>query len=194
LGVGCLIIKQFGFHYLMSMKEEPDEVLIEKSRDGDMAAFKMLVVRHEGKVAGVVRSMLGATPEAEDVGQEVFIKFYDSLNKFRGESQVSTYLIRIAINLALNELKRKQKANARYASLESVGGMGDAADTMDLKELLAYEFKQLDADFQAVATLRLIEGYSTEETSSLLGIPLGTTLSRLARAQQKLRLALTKKL
>jgi RNA polymerase sigma-70 factor (ECF subfamily) len=194
LGVGCLIIKQFGFHYLMSMKGEPDEVLIEKSRDGDMAAFKMLVVRHEGKVAGVVRSMLGATPEAEDVGQEVFIKFYDSLNKFRGESQVSTYLIRIAINLALNELKRKQKANARYASLESVGGMGDAADTMDLKELLAYEFKQLDADFQAVATLRLIEGYSTEETSSLLGIPLGTTLSRLARAQQKLRLALTKKL
>ena len=194
MGVGCLIIKQSGFHYLMSMKGEPDEVLIEKSRDGDMAAFKMLVVRHEGKVAGVVRSMLGATPEAEDVGQEVFIKFYDSLNKFRGESQVSTYLIRIAINLALNELKRKQKANARYASLESVGGMGDAADTMDLKELLAYEFKQLDADFQAVATLRLIEGYSTEETSSLLGIPLGTTLSRLARAQQKLRLALTKKL
>jgi RNA polymerase sigma-70 factor (ECF subfamily) len=194
LGVGCLIIKQPGFHYLMSMKEEPDEVLIEKSRDGDMAAFKMLVVRHEGKVAGAVRSMLGATPEAEDVGQEVFIKFYDSLNKFRGESQLSTYLIRIAINLALNELKRKQKANARYASLESVGGMGDAADTMDLKELLAYEFKQLDADFQAVATLRLIEGYSTEETSSLLGIPLGTTLSRLARAQQKLRLALTKKL
>jgi RNA polymerase sigma-70 factor (ECF subfamily) len=52
----------------------------------------------------------------------------------------------------------------------------------------------LDANFQAVATLRLIEGYSTEETSSLLGIPLGTTLSRLARAQQKLRLALTKKL
>lgn len=194
MGVGCLIIKQPGFHYLMSMKEEPDEVLIEKSRDGDMAAFKMLVVRHEGKVAGAVRSMLGATPEAEDVGQEVFIKFYDSLNKFRGESQLSTYLIRIAINLALNELKRKQKANARYASLESVGGMGDAADTMDLKELLAYEFKQLDANFQAVATLRLIEGYSTEETSSLLGIPLGTTLSRLARAQQKLRLALTKKL
>ncbi|MDZ7648604.1 MAG: sigma factor [Cytophagales bacterium] len=64
------------------MKEELDEVLIEKSRSGDMAAFKTLVVRHEGKVAGVIRSMLGATPEAEDVGQEVFIKFYDSLNKF----------------------------------------------------------------------------------------------------------------
>jgi RNA polymerase sigma-70 factor (ECF subfamily) len=65
---------------------------------------------------------------------------------------------------------------------------------MDLKELLDFEFHQLDPDFQAVATLRLIEGYSTEETSSLLGIPLGTTLSRLARAQQKLRLALSKKL
>jgi RNA polymerase sigma-70 factor (ECF subfamily) len=178
----------------MPMKEELDEVLIERSKSGDMAAVKMLVVRHEGKVAGVVRSMLGATPEAEDVGQEVFIKFYDSLNKFRGESHVSTYLIRIAINLGLNELKRKQKANARYASLESAGAIEDAADMMDLKELLDFEFHQLDPDFQAVATLRLIEGYSTEETSSLLGIPLGTTLSRLARAQQKLRLALSKKL
>ncbi|MDZ7648603.1 MAG: sigma factor-like helix-turn-helix DNA-binding protein [Cytophagales bacterium] len=107
---------------------------------------------------------------------------------------MSTYLIRIAINLALNELKRKQKANTRYASLESAGNVGDTEDMMDLKELLDYEFKQLDADFQAVATLRLIEGYSTEETSSLLGIPLGTALSRLARAQQKLRLALSKKL
>ena len=59
----------------MPMKEELDEVLIERSKSGDMAAFKMLVVRHEGKVAGVVRSMLGATPEAEDVGQEVLLSF-----------------------------------------------------------------------------------------------------------------------
>lgn len=186
--------KAAGISYLISMKEELDEVLIEKSKSGDMAAFKMLVERHEGKVAGVVRSMIGATPAAEDIGQEVFIRFYDSLNKFRGESKVSTYLIRIAINLTINELKSRQKANARYASLESARGAEDTTERVDLRELLDYEFKKLDPDFQAVATLRLIEGYSVEETSLLLEIPIGTTLSRLARAQKKLRLALSKKL
>jgi RNA polymerase sigma-70 factor (ECF subfamily) len=166
------------------MEQPIDEVLIGKSMDGDMAAFKMLVIRHEGKVAGVVRSMLGATPEAEDVGQEVFIRFYDSL---------STYLVRIAINLSLNELKRKKRTSSRFTTMEAAAGKS-AEDMIDLNEQLKYEFARLEPDFQAVATLRLIEGYSTEETSEILGIPLGTVLSRLARAQQKLRVALTKKL
>jgi len=65
---------------------------------------------------------------------------------------------------------------------------------MDLNEQLNYEFGRLEPEFKAVATLRLIEGYSTEETSVMLDIPLGTVLSRLARAQQKLRMALSKKL
>jgi RNA polymerase sigma-70 factor, ECF subfamily len=175
------------------MEQPRDEVLIGKSMDGDMAAFKMLVIRHEGKVAGVVRSMLGATPEAEDVGQEVFIRFYDSLSKFRGDAQVSTYLVRIAINLSLNELKRKKRTSSRFTTMEAAAGKS-AEDMIDLNEQLKYEFARLEPDFQAVATLRLIEGYSTEETSEILGIPLGTVLSRLARAQQKLRVALSKKL
>nr|MCU0369662.1 sigma-70 family RNA polymerase sigma factor [Cyclobacteriaceae bacterium] len=100
------------------MEHISDEILIEKSKAGEMAAFKALVMRHEGKVAGVVHSMLGHTPEAEDVGQEVFIRFYDALGKFRGDSAVGTYLVRIAINLSLNELKRRKKMNSRYASIE----------------------------------------------------------------------------
>ncbi len=175
------------------MEQTSDEVLIGKSNAGDMAAFKMLVIRHEGKVAGVIHSMLGVTPEAEDVGQEVFIRFYDALDKFRGESKVSTYLVRIAINLSLNELKRKKRAASRFTTIEAADGKG-TEDRMDLGEQLQYEFKQLDPEFQAVATLRLIEGYSTAETAEILGIPLGTVLSRLARAQQKLRVALSKKL
>lgn len=176
------------------MEQPSDEVLIEKSRGGDMAAFKALVVRHEGKVAGVVRTMMGAIPEAEDVGQEVFIRFYDSLDKFRGDAKVSTYLVRIAINLALNEIKRKKRTTSRFTSIEAADGIKGQEDTMDLKEQLNYEFARLDPDFQAVATLRLIEGYSTDETAEILGIPMGTVLSRLARAQQKLRVALSKKL
>jgi RNA polymerase sigma-70 factor (ECF subfamily) len=176
------------------MANPSDEVLIEQSKAGDMAAFKVLVTRHEGKVAGVVRSMLGATPEAEDVGQEVFINLYDSLTKFRGESALSTYLVRIAINLSLNELKRRKKSGMRSISLDYASGIPGQEDTVDLSEQLRYEFAKLDPEFQSVATLRLIEGYSTQETATLLGIPLGTVLSRLARAQHKLRIALSAKI
>lgn len=176
------------------MAEPDDTELLEKSRGGDMAAFKLLVQRHEGQVAGVIKPILGNTPEAEDVGQEVFIRFYDSLNKFRGDSKLSTYLIRIAINLSLNELKRKKRTNSHHAAIEAAEGIKGVDDMMDLKEHLHYAFERLEPEFKAVATLRLIEGYSTEETAGILEIPLGTALSRLARAQQKLRISLSKKL
>jgi len=176
------------------MDLELDQQLIQKSKAGNVAAFKELVQRHEGKVAGVVKSMLGSTPEAEDVGQEVFIKFYESLDKFRGDSMVSTYLVRIAINLSLNELKKRKRNQSRYLKIEEGKNAKASEEMRDLKELLAYELDRLDPDFKSVVTLRLVEGYSTEETSDLLKIPLGTVLSRLARAQIKLRVAISNKL
>ena len=172
------------------MAEPSDEILIESSRAGDLAAFKALVLRHEGKVAGVVRSMLGVTPEAEDVGQEVFIRFYEALNKFRGDSSVGTYLTRIAINLSLNEIKRRKRRFSIFSKEEEGWNKGETDDRRDMNEMITYEFNRLEPDFRAVATLRLVEGYSTEETATILGIPLGTALSRLARAQKKLRTAL----
>jgi RNA polymerase sigma-70 factor (ECF subfamily) len=176
------------------MVQESDDILVEQSRGGDLAAFKALVLRHEGKVAGVVRSMLGSTPEAEDVGQEVFIRFYESLEKFRGDSAVGTYLIRIAINLSLNEIKRRKRRFLFFAREEEGMNKGETDNRKDMSEMITYEFDRLDPDFRAVATLRLVEGYSTEETAGILGIPLGTVLSRLARAQKKLRTALEKHL
>jgi RNA polymerase sigma-70 factor, ECF subfamily len=172
------------------MVEPGDEILVANSRAGDLAAFKTLVLRHEGKVAGVVRSMLGIMPEAEDVGQEVFIRFYEALSKFRGESSVGTYLTRIAINLSLNEIKRRKRRVSIFSREEEGMHKGVMDDRRDLNEMITYEFNRLEPEFRAVATLRLVEGYSTEETATILGIPLGTALSRLARAQKKLRIAL----
>ena len=172
--------------------ERTDEDLVALSREGDMLAFKELVLRHEGKVAGVVKSMLRATPEADDVGQEVFIRFYKALHKFKGESAVGTYLIRIAINLSLNEIKRRKRSNAFFATEEE--GMRKASPEVDvdMKEVVNREIQRLDWDYQSVITLRMIEGYSTQETAEILGVPLGTVLSRLSRAQKKLRMELRK--
>lgn len=173
---------------------ESDELLVSKSREGDLTAFKELIQRHEGRVAGVTRSMLGPTAEAEDVGQEVFIRFYEALKNFRGESTVATYLTRIAINLSLNEIKRRKRRWSVFGSDEEGDHVAAAEDKMDLREMLSLELNKLEPDFRAVVTLRLIEGYTTEETAKILEVPLGTVLSRLARAQQKLRTGITKHL
>lgn len=174
------------------MSKDSDEHLVTVAKNGDMAAFKELVDRHESKIAGVVKSMLGDTTEAVDVGQEVFIRFYEALDKFKGESAVSTYLIRIAINLALNEIKRRKRRNLFFMPIEDGHWVKEPDENADMKDIIHYEISCLDVDFQTVVTLRMIEGYSTEETSEILGIPLGTVLSRLSRAQKKLKLVLAK--
>ena len=175
-----------------NMIQQDDEDLVNVSKDGDMKAFKTLVERHEGKVAGVVKSMLGDTPEALDIGQETFIRFYESLAKFKGDSSVSTYLIRIAINLSLNEIKRRKRATIFFRPLEDGHQVNVPESSHDTKEMVALEVAKLEPEFRSVITLRLIEGYSTEETATLLEIPLGTVLSRLSRAQKKLKIALAK--
>ncbi len=168
-----------------------DEVLLEKIRDGDEDAFRELIKKYEPRVASIVIRMLGKTPEAEDVGQDTFIRFYQSIDKFRGDSSVGTYLTRIAMNLSLNELKRRKRRNIFSLSTEEsqleamfYDRTGEKNETKDLVEKA---LKKLEAKFRAVVILRLLEGYSTAETAEILGLPTGTVLSRLARGQKKLK-------
>jgi RNA polymerase sigma-70 factor (ECF subfamily) len=135
------------------MTETSDEGLVENSLHGDLGAFKTLVLRHEGKVAGVIRSMVGITPEAQDIGQEVFIRFYEALSKFRGESSISTYLIRIAINLSLNEIKRRKRRFSIFTKEEAGLHKGATDDRSDMNDMIMHEFGLLDPGFRAVATL-----------------------------------------
>lgn len=169
------------------MKVLDDDELIARARTGDLSAFKAIVGRHEKRVAGIVKTMLGATAEAQDVGQEVFIRFFEALEQYRGDSALSTYLSRMAMNLALNELKRRQRSFWFFSSDETVAHQQPIPEGLDLAEALQLAFRKLAPEFRAVATLRLVEGYSTEETASILSIPVGTVLSRLARAQKKLK-------
>jgi RNA polymerase sigma-70 factor (ECF subfamily) len=171
----------------------PDEKLIDEARKGDGKAFMELVKRYEPQVAATVIGMLGQGPEAEDVGQEVFIRFYRSLDKFRGESGLGTYLTRIAINLSLNELKRQKKTRRLFEDksadeLDDLPDKKNGGSLEDLdKEIVRNAVKNLEAKFRSVVVLRLLNGYSTKQTAEILKVPVGTVLSRLARAQEKLR-------
>ncbi len=170
-----------------------DNLRIQRAKSGDAQAFRELVEQHQGRVRATVRSMLGPVPEADDVAQEVFVRLYQSLADFRGEAELSTYLSRIAINLSLNALKqRKRKGrwltfSRREGPEYEVEDRSARPDRQDLRDALQRSLQQLDPAFRAVVTLRLVEGYSVEETAELLALPKGTVASRLARAQQKLR-------
>jgi len=173
-----------------------DEQLVGAAREGDTVAFKELVKKYESRVAATVIGMLGDCPEADDVGQETFIRFYQALGKFRGESSIGTYLTRIAINLSLNELKRRKRRGAVFARSdpEMMQNVPDERAEIEYsREKVAVQqaVQKLKPEFRAVVVLRLIDGYSTVETADILKIPIGTVLSRLARAQQKLKKLLT---
>jgi RNA polymerase sigma-70 factor, ECF subfamily len=177
------------------LKQRTDKELLQSSRSGDVAAFGELVRRYESKVAATVVGMLGAGNEADDVGQETFIRFYNALRNFREEASVGTYITRIAINLSLNELRRRKRRRFFFKATDPENeaeqpAADDTSDHFDKKEIIERAMETLDPKFRAVVALRLVEGYSTKETAKILGIPVGTVLSRLLRAQKKLQTAL----
>lgn len=174
-----------------------DEALVDAARDGSEDAFRELVKRYEGRVAAVVIRMLGDTAEAEDVGQETFIRFYRGLRGFRGQASVGTYLTRIAINLSLNEIKKRRRRSI-FIPFTPVGKEKDAPDQEfedprasaeydDTPDRINKALNQLKPEFRSVVVLRLMEGYTSKETAEILGLPVGTVLSRLKRSQEKLK-------
>ena len=178
----------------MSERGSTDTVLIDRAREGDETAFRVLVERYESQVAATVVGMLGPGAEADDVGQETFVRFYRALAKFRGDAALGTYLTRIAMNLSLNAIKRRQKQRWRFWSRDdeekappesSVDGRDEQA-AEGRSEAVHAALARLKPDFRAVVVLRMLDGYSTKETAALLKIAEGTVLSRLSRAMKQL--------
>jgi RNA polymerase sigma-70 factor (ECF subfamily) len=177
-----------------------DAELIDRARSGDDRAFAVLVDRYERAVAATVIGMLGPGDDADDVGQETFIRFHRALGSFRGESSLKTYLVHIAMNLSLNALKRRRRSVLRFVSRDHesddgdplvelpeprVGPEGDV-DAKELQLLVRAAVRRLSEKHRAVVALRLFHDYSTKETAEILGVPEGTVLSRLSRAMKEL--------
>lgn len=177
----------------MPNRRATDEELIERARGGDGEAFGQLVERYEPKVAATVVGMLGRGADADDVGQETFIRFHASLGSFRGDSSVGTWLTRIAINQSLKALKRRRTWAERFFSRDADPAIeppvASGSATIDEREratLVQQALARLPAEHRAVVVLRVMEGYSTKETAEMLGVPQGTVMSRLSRALEKL--------
>jgi RNA polymerase sigma-70 factor (ECF subfamily) len=166
--------------------------LLEHARQGDQRAFKSLVECFEQPIATVVKGILGDCAEAEDVGQEVFIRFYKSMHQFNGKSTLKTYLTCIAINLSLNEIKKKKPTVSINNSDIPRAFMIQNAESSNFedRELIDKALKQLPPKQRSIVVLRLMQGYSVKETAKILQIPAGTVLSRLSRAMETLKIIL----
>jgi len=170
-----------------------DDILVKASLNGNKDAFGEIVTRYRSMVARTVKGMLGDTVYSEDIGQEVFIKLYHSLSEFRGEARLSTYIQKIAINLTLNEIKRRKrffstfihKGNDELYEVDIADE--NSAERNETREIVTKALMTLDPKFRVIVTMRMLQGYSTKETAEILDLPMGTVLSRLSRAQEQLR-------
>jgi RNA polymerase sigma-70 factor, ECF subfamily len=180
--------------------------LVDAARGGDVGAFEQLVKRYDRNVFRIAQHITQNREDAEDVVQDAFLKAFQNLGQFQGQSKFYTWLVRIAVNEALMRLRRRRPE--RMVSIdEDVQTEDDSipreiADWSpnpeqlynqgELKEILQKTIQGLPESFRTVFILRDVEGLSTEETADALGLSVPAVKSRLLRARLQLRERLTK--
>ncbi|TCK75827.1 RNA polymerase RpoE-like sigma-24 subunit [Acidipila rosea] len=179
----------------------PDVLLVNRAREGDVQAFEKLVKQYDRQVFRIAQHITQNREDAEDVVQDAFLKAYEKLNQFQGNSKFYTWLVRIAVNEALMRL-RKRRTGKMVSIDEDVeteeGSMPrDLADwgpdpeqqynQSELAEILRKTIQGLPPGFRIVFVLRDVDGLSTEETAETLGLSIPAVKSRLLRARLQLR-------
>lgn len=187
------------------MDRESDAALIERARSGDVAAFEHVYRREVGRVFALCLRMTADAGRARELTQSVFVRAWDRLASFRGESQLSSWLHRIAVNEVLIEARTERRRKARVVladdhAAESAGAVEDApaytgitlpVDTesrIDLERAIA----MLPPGARTVFVLHDIEGYRHEEISQMTGSAEGTLRAQLHRARKLLMEALSR--
>jgi RNA polymerase sigma-70 factor (ECF subfamily) len=185
---------------------ELERSLLRRLRDRDEQAFRELLALHRDRVFNITFRMLGNRAEAEDVAQEVFISVFKTIEQFREEAKLTTWLYRVAVNHCKNRIKylarRRDRERAELDDNVQHGAVaaGSAPPTAalpdralagaQLERLLQEAIGDLEEDHRVVVILRDVEDLSIEEICDITGLPDGSLKSRLHRA----RLALRKKL
>jgi len=190
---------------------DEDRSLVDRARAGDTQAFETLVRRHQRWVFTLALRMLGDRAEAEDMAQEILLKAYRGLGRFKGASRFSTWLYSIASHHCLNSLaaRRRRPAAASGGAMSSHAAAGEdpppavdrlangtpRADAMleraELLRVVQAELRSLTADHRLILILRDIQGLSYEEIADALRLELGTVRSRLHRARMEMKARLT---
>jgi RNA polymerase sigma-70 factor (ECF subfamily) len=196
-----------GAQYGADLTPSGDAVLLQQARAGDRGAYSQIIVAYQDRLYNAVLRLVGDADEAAELTQEAFTRGLEKVETFRGEASAYTWLFRIAMNLAISQLRKVQRK--RVFSLDGVATSDDQAsglvdrlardkgpspsEQIENKErdgqVLA-ALGSLDAEQRAVLVMRDVEGFDYQQMADVLDLPLGTLKSRLFRARLALRDAL----
>ena len=187
------------------MDTSPDQ--LQHLRAGEEAAWGQLHRDHYPRLWSSVQRILNNPTLSDDVVQEAFIKAHRDIRRFAGQSQIGTWLYRIAVNQALDAMRKRQRTERWLSFLSPVadeekypampeGKVAPAASTglenADLREIIVHAMAELSPEHRAVVQLRLVDEMSLDETARLLHCKVGTVNSRLHYACEHLRRKLAK--
>jgi RNA polymerase sigma-70 factor (ECF subfamily) len=174
------------------MAPDPDTVLVDRSRAGDLDAFAALVERHQDVVRRVAARVVGRD-DADDVSQDAFLRAFHRLGRFRAEGAFRSWLLQITYNTALTSLERRRPAapdadDGRQAPAETDRQRMPAEQLEDAERRARLELKlrSLRPAHRAVLVLRDVEGLSYDEIAAVTATPLGSVKGRLHRARREL--------
>ena len=191
---------------LAENEQHPDVALVERVRAGDVSAYDTLVRKYERQIFRISMRITQNREDAEDVTQDTFVKGFEKLDQFQGNSKFYTWLVRIAVNESLMRLRKRRtgKMVSIDEDVETEEGSvpRDLADwapdpeqnysQAELNKILDKTIKGLPPGFRVVFELRDVQGLSTEETAEALGLSIPAVKSRLLRARLQLRERLTR--
>ena len=186
------------------MTREQEAQIVRRVLGGDTNAFEALVVEYEKNIYAITQRMTGNAEDAADMTQETFIKAYNSLSSFRGDSKFSVWLYRIATNVCLDFLRSRSRKPTVSLSMEDEDGEETQLDIADesqsperllerglTRDAVRRGLNALSPEYRQILLLREIQGLSYEEIADVLSLEAGTVKSRIFRARQRLCAFLT---
>jgi len=170
---------------------ENDELeLVRRAAGGDERACTELFERYRDMIFRIAYARTSDEEEALDICQETFIRAFRSLRDFRGASSVKTWLVKIAMNISIDHLRRRMKSKTTELSEEidppAPGSVSDSIEAAELQTALWKAMEKLPDNERAVVVLHAIEHKKYREIAEILSCPIGTVMSRLHAARQKL--------
>jgi len=181
-----------------------EEVLVERCRRGDVAAFADLVEKYQHRLFNAVHRMVAHDDDAQELTQEAFVRALQGIRRYRGQSRFYTWLFRIALNLCINHVRRprpvalscltdagqplgRQADALRELVDQRTRSPGDQAQLHETHQRALQALAELDPAARAVVVLRDIEQLDYADVAAALDVPVGTVKSRLARARLAIR-------
>lgn len=183
--------------------ETADDVLVNRAKSGDMKAYDSLVTRHRNRIYAMIRNMTHHEADAWDLSQEVFIKAWNALPNFEAKAKFSTWLYRIAHNVVYDWSRRKkheiagelndeifdnERIDPAAIAIPHVGGSPDVQMALgELKEKIEAALSKISPEHREIVILKDVQGLAYKEIADVVGCTIGTVMSRLFYARQKLQ-------